>query len=272
MSLYICATPIGNLSEASYRLIDVLKSVDVIAAEDTRHTRKLLNHYDIRTRLMHYSDHHEVKGLEEIIRLLKEGKDVALVSDAGMPLISDPGYELTQHLIEEGISWEVVSGPVALINALVLSGLPVHSFYFEGFLPRKKTERRRKLASLRALDSTLVFYEAPTRLGAMLEDMWEIFGERQMALCRELTKLHEEVVRLPLSEAVIKWKKETPKGELVLVVKGAGENKSESTIEEALNELLEMGFDKREAIDLVTSEKGVPKREVYQAALRLEDK
>ncbi len=272
MSLYICATPIGNLSEASPRLIEVLKTADVIATEDTRHTRKLSSHYEIRTKLMHYSDHHGAKGLEKIIALLKEGKTVALVSDAGMPLISDPGYELVVRLMEEGLHWEVISGPTALINALVLSGLPTQPFYFEGFLPRKKTERRSRLLTLRDMKATMIFYEAPTRIAAVLSDMLEVFGERRVALCRELTKLHEEVIRLPLSDAALEWKEEAPRGELVLVVEGAGESEAEGTLEEALQELLEMGYRKKEAIELIAGERGVPKREVYQAALRLEDK
>ncbi len=272
MSLKICATPIGNLKEASPRLIEVLRTVDMIAAEDTRHTRKLLTHFDIGTRMMHYSDHHEAKGLEEIIALLKEGKQVALVSDAGMPLISDPGYELVRRLLEEGLEWEVISGPSALINALVLSGLPTQPFYFEGFLPRKKMDRRRKLASLREMEATLIFYEAPTRLHAVLEDMLLIFGNRRMALCRELTKMHEEVIRLTLCEAIDKWKEEEqPRGELVLVVDGAGEKKAVGSVEDALRELLGIGFTKKEAIQLVAAERGVSKREVYRAALKLEE-
>lgn len=271
MKLYICATPIGNLQEASFRLLEVLRSCELIAAEDTRRTRKLLSFYEIDTPLLHYSDHHGAKGLEALIRHLKEGKSAALVSDAGMPLISDPGYELVQRLLQEGIEWEVISGPSALINALVLSGLPTQNFYFEGFLPRKASERKRRLAAVRELEATLIFYEAPTRLAATLRDMTEVFGERQCSLSRELSKLHEETVRLPISQMLEKYENEPPKGEIVLVVQGKQPQPLGGSAEEALRELLKIGFDKKEAVKLVAAERGIPKREVYKAALELED-
>ena len=200
--LYVVATPIGNLADITLRALRVLGEVDVIAAEDTRTTRKLLAHHGIRTPLVSYHDHNEAVRTPELLARMEQGERVALVSEAGTPSISDPGYRLVSESIRADIAVEPVPGASALLAAVVVSGLPADAFVFEGFLPRRRAERRRRLSSLAAEPRTLVFFEAPHRLDHSLTDLLEVLGDRQVALCRELTKLYEEVIRGSLSELI----------------------------------------------------------------------
>ncbi|MBD3347595.1 MAG: 16S rRNA (cytidine(1402)-2'-O)-methyltransferase [Candidatus Eisenbacteria bacterium] len=218
--LYVVATPIGNLDDISARAIDVLRSVDAIAAEDTRRTRKLLSRYEIGTPLVSHHEHNEDRAARRVVERILGGHSVALVSDAGTPLISDPGYRLVRLAADEGIDVVAVPGPSAVTAALSVSGLPPLPFRFEGFLPRKKAARRRKLESLAGERATLIFYVSPHRVGAVLSDLVETLGDRPAALARELTKIHEEVRRAPLSELLDGAAERPPRGEIVVVVQG----------------------------------------------------
>lgn len=219
-TLYVVATPIGNLEDITLRALRVLREVDLIAAEDTRHTKKLLDRYGIRKPMVSYHEHNERERAEQLIRELKGGKDVALVSDAGTPAVSDPGYVLIRRCIEEGVRVVPVPGPSALIAALCVSGLPVHRFAFEGFLPHKEGKRRKRLEELKDEERTLIFYESPHRLLKTLRDMLDILGDREIAVARELTKVHEEVFRGRINEAIEKFSSSPVKGEITLVVEG----------------------------------------------------
>ncbi|MDO8886312.1 16S rRNA (cytidine(1402)-2'-O)-methyltransferase [Candidatus Oleimmundimicrobium sp.] len=268
--LLICATPIGNLKDITLRVLETLKEVDLIAAEDTRHTRKLLSHYDIRTKLTSYHEHNEAAKAKELLHKLTKGSHVALVSDAGTPGLSDPGYCLIKACIENGIDVEVLPGPSAAISALVISGLPTDSFIFQGFLPRKKGERCKILTELALNTKTLIFYESPHRIKAFLEDSLEIFGNRKMALVRELTKKFEEVIRGTISEVLEKIKEKKPLGEMVVVIEGAkkakkGPRPGEKEIQSKVVNLINQGFTKKEAIQMVSKELELPKRIVYEA-------
>jgi 16S rRNA (cytidine1402-2'-O)-methyltransferase len=216
--LYIVATPIGNLKDISLRAIEVLKAVDVIACEDTRHTKILLDHYGIQKQLTSFFQHNRfIKG-EQLLQLLKDGKDIALVSDAGMPGILDPGYNLINLAIQNGIALTVIPGAVALVEALVLSGKPAHRFYFEGFLPQKPQARRNRLAELAKLDCTLVFYESPHRILKCLDDILAVYGDREIACCREMTKKFEEVIRGSPAAVISHLTSHSLKGEFVVVI------------------------------------------------------
>ena len=233
--LYLCATPIGNLQDVTFRLVEVLKQADVIFAEDTRHTLQLLNHLGIEKPLASYHKFNEQSRVEHILGLLDEGKNVALVSDAGMPCISDPGGVIAAAAAKAGKDFTVVPGACAAVTALALSGLDCDRFVFEGFLPRVKSKMQQRLSELAQLTQTLIFYESPQRLGATLETMAQTFGNRPAAVCRELTKLHEEAVRLPLTE-LAKHYSQPPKGECVIVVSGvdpakAGESNPDELLE-----------------------------------------
>jgi 16S rRNA (cytidine1402-2'-O)-methyltransferase len=219
--LYIVATPIGNLKDITFRAVEVLGKVDMIAAEDTRRTRILGTHYNIKTPVTSYFEHNKVVKGEYLLRLLKEGKDVALVSDSGMPGISDPGYSIIRLAIENNIPVTVAPGASAITAAIVLSGMPSSRFVFEGFLSHKKCARRKKLEELKNEVRTMVFYESPHRLLAALNDIYEILGDRAIGVVRELTKVFEEVKRGPVSEILEHFQKNKPRGEFVLVVKGA---------------------------------------------------
>jgi len=268
--LYIVGTPIGNLEDISLRALRVLGEVDLIAAEDTRRTRKLLTHYGIKTPLTSYHEHNKLTKLEEILSMLQQ-KDVALVSEAGMPGLSDPGYELIEAAIARGIPVVPVPGPSALITALVVSGLPTDSFLYLGFLPRRRKERRELLASVAGERHTLVAFEAPHRLLASLADLKDMLGDRRIALARELTKLHEEVWRGSISQALTHFEEHPPRGEFTLVIEGAKEERvrwDERQVMEALAELLAEGVGKKEAIKAVADLAGWPRREVYKVALK----
>ncbi|MFZ5800634.1 MAG: 16S rRNA (cytidine(1402)-2'-O)-methyltransferase [Candidatus Omnitrophota bacterium] len=219
--LYIVATPIGNLKDITLRAIETLKNVDVIAAEDTRHTQILTREYQITTPLTSYFEQNKISKGRHLLELLKLGKDVALVSDAGTPGISDPGYHLIRLAIDNAIPITVIPGPTAIITALVLSGLPTNKFVFEGFLSNKSISRKNRLKALSKETRTLIFYESPHRLVALLEDILEVMGDRQIACCRELTKKFEEVRRERVSEAISHFKSIGPKGEFIVLVTGA---------------------------------------------------
>jgi 16S rRNA (cytidine1402-2'-O)-methyltransferase len=224
--LFVVATPIGNLADASPRSIEVLRAVDSIAAEDTRRTRKLLAHYGVPGKLISYHDHNEERASARILDDLMAGADVALVTDAGTPLIADPGYRLVAACAERGVEVVPVPGPSAVTAALSVAGLPPHPFYFAGYLPRKRSARVKRLESLVGLGCTVVIYESPHRIAAALRDLLDVFGDRRAALARELTKVHEEVLRGPLSELCGVAETRELRGEIVLVVEADAENRS----------------------------------------------
>jgi 16S rRNA (cytidine1402-2'-O)-methyltransferase len=267
--LFVVATPIGNLADITLRAIRVLSDVDVIAAEDTRTTRKLLAHHGIRTPLVSYHEHNEAIRTPELLERLKTGESVALVSEAGTPSISDPGFRLVEGAIAGGIGVEPVPGPSAILAAIVVSGLPSDSFVFEGFLPRRSGERKRRLHGLASEKRTLVFFEAPHRLDACLQDMLEVLGDRRAALCRELTKLHEEVQRSSLTKLAASIQRAPVKGELVIVVEGAVEIAPDidAAVDEALD-LVGRGGSVREATRAVAQQRGVPRRALYDRVLQ----
>ena len=277
--LYICPTPIGNLEDITLRTIRILKEADLIAAEDTRHSRKLLNHLEIEKKMISYHEHNKFKVEDLLIDKLKEGLNIALVSDAGMPGISDPGEEIIKRAIEEGIELYCLPGPSALINALVLSGLSTRRFSFEGFLDRNKKERKERLERIRYDDRTLIFYEAPHRLKDTLKDMLEILGDRNIVCARELTKKFEEYKRLRISEILDYYSSnENPRGEYVVVVEGASEEEftklkeaefENLSIEEHIIKLMDEGMRKKDAVKEVSKLRNIPKNEVYKYSIDL---
>lgn len=237
--LFVVGTPIGNLKDITYRAVETLKSVDFICAEDTRVTAKLLSHFDIKKPLVSYHEHSSGQTADSICSRILSGESAAIVTDAGMPCISDPGERLVKRCYELGIKVTVVPGPVACASALALSGLDTRRFSFEGFLPVAKKERQPRLAKAARDENTLIFYEAPHKLITTLEDMLTYFGDRRISLCRELTKIHEEVFRTTLSQAIEHYKTTPPKGEFVLVIEGAKEQPQEgaATIDDALGQV-----------------------------------
>lgn len=270
-TLYLCATPIGNLGDVSHRFLEVFNSVDLIAAEDTRQTVKLLNHFDIQKPMTSYHEHNKREKGEYITGLLLEGKNVALVSDAGTPAISDPGEDLVRLCIEKDINITSIPGPVAGINALILSGLDTKRFAFEGFLSVNKRHRREHLKSVKSDTHTLIFYEAPHKLKYTLCDMCECFGEdRRIAIVRELTKIHEEVIRTTLGEAVKLYEEMSPRGEYVIVIEGARESADEEekfwenmSVIEHVDSYIEKGISKKDAIKQVSLDRGEKKSDIY---------
>lgn len=273
--LYLVATPIGNLGDITQRAVEVLRSVDVIAAEDTRQTRKLLTHFQIEgVRLMAYHEHNKDKQGPVVVGMLQAGQQVALVSDAGMPGISDPGEDLVTLAIDAGIPVSTIPGANAALSALVASGMRTDRFTFIGFLPREKKARQRELGLLKSYPETLLFYEAPHRVKAMLQDLKAVLGDRNVAIARELTKRYEEFARGTVSQALTWIEEEAPRGEWVLVVEGASEadiaaNRQQPqwqtwSIEQHVAHWMNSGYDQKEAIKQVAKERGVPKRDVYQ--------
>ena len=270
--LYICGTPIGNLEDMTYRVVRVLSEVDLIAAEDTRQSVKLLNHFDIKTPLTSYYEHNkDVKG-PQLIKLLQEGKDIALVTDAGMPGISDPGEDLIKLCYENNVPVTVVPGPTAVVTALVLSGLNSRSYIFEGFLPRNKKQWAEVLERLVDESRTTVFYEAPHHLVDTLDSIYKTVGDRNIAVARELTKKHETVNRGAVGEVLEYFKENEPKGEFVLVLEGKDKEKikedkiasfEEMTIEEHFNMYIEQGMSEKDAMKQVAKDRGIGKRDVY---------
>ena len=268
-TLFLVATPIGNLEEMSVRAINTLKEVDCIAAEDTRNTIKLLNHFEIRTKLMSHHEHNWKQSIPKILELLKDGKNIALVSDAGYPAISDPGYELVQVAIQEGYGVVPISGPNACLNALVVSGIAPQPFTFYGFLDHQDKTKKKELQALKNHQETLVFYESPYRVEKTLSIMLEIFGDRSMALCRELTKRHEEIIRGTISEIISLC--ETLKGEMVLVVEGAKEIEEQNEDVDIIAEIekrLSQGASSKDAIKDVAKTFQLKKNEVYDLYLK----
>ncbi|MBQ2889504.1 MAG: 16S rRNA (cytidine(1402)-2'-O)-methyltransferase [Clostridia bacterium] len=270
--LYLCATPIGNLGDITYRCVEVLKSVDMIAAEDTRRTLGLLNHLGIEKPMTSYFEHNRREKGEYLISLMKEGKNIALVSDAGTPAISDPGEDLVALCAENDVCVVPVPGAVAGINALIASGLPTGRFTFEGFLTVNKRGRCEMLKSLENEERTMIFYEAPHKLRTTLKDMYAAFGERRICLCREITKIHEEFFRTTLSEAIAHYEENPPRGEFVLVIEGKSrrviedEQKSEwenITVREHVDRYIKKGMDEKEAIKAAAKDRSVPKRDIY---------
>lgn len=268
--LVLVGTPIGNLGDLSPRAIAALAAADLVAAEDTRRSRPLLDHAGVRTRLVSYHEHNEGRRSGELVERIAAGDTVALVTDAGTPGISDPGYRLVRAAVDRGLPVEAVPGPVAAVQALVLSGLPTDRFAFEGFLPRKPGARRRRLGDLAADPRTLVFYVAPHRAGADLAAMAEVLGDRDAALARELTKLHEDVWRAPLPALAARAAAEPPRGEVTVVVAGSGRPPAElgpAALAARVAEEVAAGASRRDAVTRVAESTGVARRRVYQAAL-----
>ena len=219
-TLYLCATPIGNLEDITFRVINTLKEVDLIAAEDTRHSIKLLNHFEIKTKMTSYHEYNRVEKAKVLVKQLQEGKDIALITDAGTPGISDPGEELVRQCHEAGITVTALPGACALINALIISGQPTRRFCFEAFLPSDKKERKQILDSLENETRSIIIYEAPHRLVRTLEELHEVLGDRSMTLCRELTKKHESIFKSTLGEILAYHRENPPKGECVMIIEG----------------------------------------------------
>ena len=275
-TLHIVATPIGNLEDITLRALRVLREADVIAAEDTRVTRKLLSHYDIHTPMIAYHQHSRMKRVGDILNMLQEGKNVALVSDAGTPGISDPGHKLISFCIERAVNVECVPGPAALIAALVLSGMPTAHFAFDGFVPRKEGERAAFFRGLKHDSRTVCLYEAPSRLLRTLKSINSQLGDRMLAVVREATKMFEEVFRGTAAGAIEHFSQGTVRGEIVIVLHGASpeevaENRvPEIGLESCLLELIASGLSQRDAVSRCAAEFNLPKRRVYAAALKLQ--
>lgn len=276
--LYLCATPIGNLEDITYRVLRTLKEVDLIAAEDTRNSIKLLNHFDIHTPMTSYHEYNKIEKAETLIRKMQEGTNIALITDAGTPGISDPGEELVRMCYKAGIEVTSLPGPAACITALTLSGLPTRRFAFEAFLPADKRERQAVLSELVNETRTMILYEAPHRLVKTLQELLETLGNRPMTLCRELTKKHETAFVSTIEDILKFYETQEPKGECVLVIEGKSRAEivqeerarwEEMTIEEHMKVYLEQGMDKKEAMKCVAKDRGVSKRDIYQALLSL---
>jgi 16S rRNA (cytidine1402-2'-O)-methyltransferase len=271
-TLWLVGTPIGNLGDMTERAHSTLARVNLIACEDTRRTRKLLSHLGIHgARLVTFFEGNERKRIPELLDRLREGRDVAVVSDAGMPGLSDPGERLVRAAVSEGIPVDVVPGPSAVITALVLSGLPAARFAFEGFLPRKQAERRTRLQRLAGDPRTIVAFESPRRLGALLADAAEVLGDRRAAVVRELTKVHQDVVRAGLSDLAARYGDEEARGEVVLVIEGRPAHVGRDELEalaERVEALTAEGMARRQAAALVAEETGASRRALYEASLR----
>lgn len=277
--LYLCATPIGNLEDITLRCIRTLGEVDLIAAEDTRQTVKLLKRYEIHKPLISYHEHNKYEKGEELVELLKSGKNIALVSDAGMPAISDPGEDLVKLCIENDIEIVPIPGPSASLTALIVSGLPTVRFCFEGFLPVNKKEKRERLKKLSTETRTMIIYEAPHRLLETLKDIREQLGERKISVSREITKKFEETIRANIGEVIDIFSDRTVKGEFVIVVEGIDEKElidielkkwDNITIEEHIRMYMEQGTDKKEAIRKVAEDRKLPKKEIYKIGCTIE--
>ncbi|KNF09821.1 ribosomal RNA small subunit methyltransferase I [Gottschalkia purinilytica] len=276
--LFICPTPIGNLEDITLRTLNTLKEVDLIAAEDTRHTIKLLNYFDIKKPLTSYHEHNKKEKGKFLIEKLLKGENIALVSDAGMPGISDPGEDLVRLSIEHGIGVTALPGATASILGLILSGLPTSKFTFEGFLSSNKKERKEELRKLEKEHRTIIFYESPHRLKVLLQDIKEILGIRKIAISRELTKKYEEIFRGNTEEAIEKFSKEDPRGEFVVVLEGTSiedieKMKSEvwenMSIKDHILMYMEQGINKKDAIKKVAKERNISKSEVYKESISI---
>ena len=275
-TLYLCATPIGNLEDMTFRALRILKEVDLIAAEDTRNSIKLLNHFEIRTPMTSYHEYNKIEKGKKLVERLQNGDDIALITDAGTPGISDPGEELAAMCHEAGIPVTAVPGPAACVTALTISGLPARRFAFEAFLPTDKKERQDILNELKEETRTIVLYEAPHRLVKTLEVLLETLGDRRMSLCRELTKKHEEVFQTTLKAAFEQYREQPPKGECALVLQGRDrkeiqrereESWREMSLDEHMDLYLRQGMERKEAMKQVAKDRGVSKREIYRELL-----
>ena len=274
--LYLCATPIGNLEDITFRVLRTLKEVDLIAAEDTRNSRKLLNHFEIKTPMTSYHEYNKLEKACVLIEKMQQGMNIALITDAGTPGISDPGEELVRMSLEAGIKVTSLPGPAACITALTLSGLPTRRFAFEAFLPADKKERKQILQELKTETRTIVLYEAPHRLVKTLEELKEELGNRKITLCRELTKKHETVFPTTIEELLAFYRIEKPLGECVLVLEGMSRKELQKeaqasweqiSLEDHLRLYEDQGISRKEAMKLVAKDRGVSKRDVYQALL-----
>lgn len=273
--LYICPTPIGNLEDITMRTLRVLNEVDIVAAEDTRHTIKLLNHFDINKPLTSYHEHNKNTKGPILIEKLIDGENIALVSDAGMPGISDPGSDMVGLCIESGIDFEVLPGASAFVVSLVGSGLDTDKFVFEGFLDRDKKKRKQRLEEIKKEERTIIIYESPYRLKESIKNMYEVLGNRRVSISRELTKKYEEYLRIDLESAISYYESNEPKGEYIVVVEGAkdiqniDEDFSDMSEREQVEALISGGTPKKEAIKIVAKRLGVPKNEIYKLVLDL---
>lgn len=274
--LYLCATQIGNLEDMTFRAVRTLKEVDLIAAEDTRNSIKLLNHFEIKTKMTSYHEFNKVEKARYLVEKMQEGLNVAVITDAGTPGISDPGEELVRQCMEAGIAVTSIPGACAAVNALIISGRPTRRFAFEAFLPADKKERKNILEKLEHETRTMVLYEAPHRLIKTLTELYEVLGDRKISLCKELTKRHENVFATTIKEALAFYEENEPRGEYVLVIEGKTfeELRKESqeeffsiTIEEHMERYLSSGMDKKSAMKQVAKDRGISKRDVYQALL-----
>lgn len=275
-TLYLCATPIGNLEDITYRVLRTLKEVDLIAAEDTRNSIKLLNHFEIKTPMTSYHEYNKIEKSYQLVNKLKEGKDIALITDAGTPGISDPGEDLVRICYEEGVPVTSLPGAAACITALTMSGLPTRRFTFEAFLPRDKKERAAVLEGLKEETRTIILYEAPHHLVKTLEELLKTLGNRRITVCRELTKKHEEKIQSTLEDIITYYKETEPRGEYVLVLEGKDPKEIEKekqaswesmTIQEHMEHYESQGMDRKEAMKQVAKDRGVSKRDIYQQLL-----
>ncbi len=274
--LYLCATPIGNLEDMTYRVVRVLQEVDLIAAEDTRNSIKLLNHFEIKTPMTSYHEYNKIEKGHKLVEKMQEGMDIALITDAGTPGISDPGEELVKMCYESGIEVTSLPGAAACITALTLSGLSTRRFAFEAFLPTDKKEKQEVLGELADETRTIILYEAPHRLLKTLRELWESLGDRKITVCRELTKKHETAFQTTFSEAVSYYEAHEPKGECVLVIEGKSRKElrqeaiakwEEMSVEEHMQHYMSQGIEKKEAMKKVAKDRGIGKRDVYQMLL-----
>ncbi len=276
--LYIVGTPIGNLSDITLRAIDTLKSVDLILAEDTRQTLKLLNHLNIEKHLISYHRHNEDDKISKVVEFLDMGKNLALVSDAGMPVISDPGQNLVKYLVENNYDIEVIPGVTALATAIVGSGLDSTRFTFEGFLSVNKKQRKKRLEELKFEERTMIFYEAPHKILATLKDMYEYFGNRNICVARELTKIHEEYIHTTIIDKIKDIEENSIRGEIVLIVEGVDKdnieeekNKSSQDLKELVSIYIKNGMEKKEAIKKVAKENNISKNDLYKECIDIKE-
>ena len=275
--LYLCATPIGNLEDITYRVVRTLNEVDLIGAEDTRKSIKLLNHFDIKTPITSYHEFNKYDKAKQLVEMMKEGKNIAIITDAGTPGISDPGEEVVRQCFEAGIQVTSLPGPAACITALTMSGQKTRRFCFEAFLPKDKKEKVAVLEELKNETRTIIIYEAPHRLARTLKELRETLGNRQLTLCRELTKKYEEADKTTIDRAIEKYNEKEPRGEYVLVIEGKSqeeiqeENKQKwesMTIEEHMEYYISQGNDKKSAMKLVAKDRGVSKRDIYNQLIK----
>lgn len=274
--LYLCATPIGNLEDMTYRCVRILKEVDLIAAEDTRNSIKLLNHFEINTPMTSYHEFNKIEKAHTLLAALKDGKNIAVITDAGTPGISDPGEELVAMCYEEDIEVNAVPGAAACITAVTSSGQACRRFSFEAFLPKDKKERARVLAEMQQETRTMIVYEAPHHLRATLQELYQALGDRSITLCRELTKRYEEKKKMTLAQAVDYYRENDPRGEYVLVISGKSKEEvmqeeqsrwEDLSIEEHMQIYLDQDYSKKDAMKAVAKDRGVSKRDIYQALL-----